>query len=1006
VARSGGLERTFAAEEPANIIAFPQSDAPPPPNLIDEASFKRALADYARYRRGEAVASAHDCVFFRPDGLRFEHALFEFPVSLASARLQFSLHFLDCTFQDPFDARWADLDSLMFTGCMLEKYFSGAALVTRGNVSFSGTTSLSQIDLSDARIQGDLVLIDAKIFYATPDRPGFPEPEVRQGAALFGAGLQVHSILMDRLHCRGRIFLDASRLSGILKAGDAVLERDENLKPKNFRKWDHMSLSVADSDIHGAVILGEEAWGVPTKPQRFHACGQVNLSNSRIRGDLVCTNGDFRSAFRDAAQEDFDAFDLEIGKQDPALLVALNVSRAQIDGGAWLDRDFHACGEVRFDASTVKGTFRCTGATMIGALPLCNVTNEDRGRRHRANFALNLDRVEIGSTLMLDKGFISFGRVTLRNAILHGDLNCEGGTFHACWRRRREDALGEEKERQPVALALSGAEISGSVFLTREAHPADERIGINPLERGEKEPSRRTFRSFGQVRLRGTRIRRNLHLGGGRFKLMPSPADWNGRPAAPKGTRPLIGWFHSASVEGTTFLIEPDRWPVHFCGSMSFAGMQTGGWEDSIACWPQCRTDDEEGVGATLQLNGLTYKTLHGPTRGEERLMWLLHQPQKDLSRPPNGKKNTRAAPPASAAPMEQNLTAKHVAGEPDMDEGNGFKTQPWEQCAAVLHDLGYRSEARFLYRMEQRFIRNTGRLTRLERSLNFVLGTFVGHGYRVLFAVLWATWLVGLGLIVADWGYCRGYIAPAAAELIDKEDRETSYDLPTGYPTFHPFLFSLDTALPAGNVRQNGYWVAIDRSVTAKAPTELAPSPFVRWLNSLIAPRLKRVRGLIGIRMLSEQGLQVVLGCLLGLIVVSLLYWFRIREEVAPRFARSRDFSATAVKAANRLYKQVLYPKQDHYRKRLQSWLMRQISSGMVFIVASVFFVAWSIYLIDRGTAFWLLDGVNGFLLYEFHVSFAHVWFAGETLMGWVLITAVAVALGSTIFHYRRDRL
>jgi hypothetical protein len=1034
-AMSRGEDARALSNERDVVVPFPRHEARALDGVIDLSTFERALNEFSLGRQSEPLTPHHSQITFKPDGLRIEDAVIDFPIALASKRFNFSLNFVRCRFTQQFDVRWATLDALTLKDCTLEKMFLGTALETRGNVDFTGTTSLAQIDLSQARIQSDLVLSDGKLSYSGPKGSNTEDP--RNGAALFCPGLQVHSLLMDRLHCRGRIFLDASRLSGILKAGDAVFERDGNIKPTDFGKWDHIVFSASDTDIHGAVILGEEAWGKPRVPQIFRADGQVNLSNSRIGGDLICTNAKFHSAYYKASDEDYAAFVRPDAPQDNVLLVSLNVTRTVIEGGVWLNGDFRSCGQVRFDSSNVKGTFCCSEGTFIGALPLCEVEPEDRRKRYKVNFAFNLYRVEIGGTLMLNNGFIAFGRVSLRNAVLHGDLDCQGGTFHGCWRDRAEDPLDEEHERQPEALALSGAEIAGSVFLTRESrHRPDGDIVDNPVSSGDDRLKRRTFRSYGQVRLRGTRIARNLHLGGGCFDVMPAPDDWGKMSSSHEAPKPLVGWFHSAKVEGTIFHIEVDRYPVCFRGSVSFANVRTGGWQDSVECWPHC-SGDANTQGAVLELNGLTYDSLRGPMNGEERLIWLLHQPWKDLSQATGRKSRKRLISRMSD----------------DGHESVGFKAQPWEQCATILQGHGYRTDASFLYRIEQRFIRYTIPTTQLNRLWNFILGTFVGHGYRVLFAILWAVWLVGLGTIIAASGYRDGYIVPTpessaareaavlqeavlkrslkvdirrhilpdssrdanASRVLSKRDSDFGFEgvvkpvpvppdsnrkedgtskLSESYPAFHPFLFSLDMALPAGNVRQIAYWIAVDDRNLANIPSEnLNSPPFVTNANRRSQRFIANINAFFGSHVPNVRVEEFI-----GFALAAIIAWFLksrfLRGVPVPRFKSNPVLRRSD---ARKFYLDTV--------NRGRSFLGRNMPPIFVGAVAYLFFLAWAIYLIDRQITFAFIDSLDDLARAWLRMSFAHLWFVGETLMGWILITAVAVSLGTTIFQYRRER-
>jgi hypothetical protein len=922
--------------------------------LIDRQTFERALTDYESFRNSGSPHSPREEIRFAEDGIHFEKLTFPFAVSLASRRLEYRLCFYKCTFDQAFDARWARVDSLSIKRCHLKKQFDGMALETRGSVDFFETRSSSQINLSVARIRGDLLLIGAYLFYGEPEAPIEPFLEVQKGAALFAPGVRVHSVLMDRVTTKGRIFLDACVLTGILKAGDARLERETRSGEVASGRWDHMVLSASSSNIEGAVILGEEAIGQPDRLQDFSAYGQVSFCNSRIGGDFVCTNGRFHSAFLGCKAERVRQLTETEPPLDFTLLASLDVSRTRIEGGVWLDRGFEARGAVLFNSAEIKGAFYSAYSDLNAALPECGPPSTQMTKRHPFTIALSMDRAQIGNTLRLNSGFKAFGEVNLRNAVISGDVDCQGGHFCGCWPKEPHPA-----GHQPEALTLSGASIDGSVFMTDIIRK--KLMGGS----GAAEAVHIEFNGFisqGQVRLRGTSIERNLHLGGGLFKLMPAVADEESSKHSPEQQR--VGWFHSTRVAGTTFLKEEDRPSVCFEGSVSFENMRTDGWVDSLASWPQC-WDPKHKCPATIELNGLTYNKLSGPTRGEERLMWLLHQPARDLQPAP-------------------------ISNVRDSDDENpadwGFKTQPWEQCAQILYDLGYHRDARYIWRMEQRFLRVKGRQARSEKFLNLLLGTFVGHGYGVVFTLLWALWLVGLGAIVADYGQYKGYMVPSQGDIVvaaadHKEwarllgEQHDWVNPPRGYPEFHPVFYSMDVALPAGNLRQAENWIAVD---TPNSDFE-APLPSIL---------LDTANPWFGCSLL------IVIGVVLTWSAAAVIWLRWLRAEATIRFPSTHKLSPRdhfGLSEAKALYFRRLNDNSRH-----RDW----IAQGTVALMLLTALAATGIYLLNSLWIFEYLDCWDWLSQHIAHMSFPHVFSIFETLAGWLLITAIAIGLGAAVFR------
>lgn len=542
------------------------------------------------------------------------------------------------------------------------------------------------------------------------------------------------------------------------------------------------------------------------------------------------------------------------------------------------------------------------------------------------------------------------------------------------------------------------------------------------------------FYAYGQVRLRGVRIHRNLHLGGGRFEPLPrlpslqEPQDRTGKPFVPGSSgrpddeRELVGWFHSAKVDGTTFLTELDRPPVRFYGSVSFTGLRTDVWEDSLQCWSQCRELDTKRK-PTFELNGLVYKSLRGPTLGEERLVWLLHQPMADLSgRPKLG--------------FFRRLIR---LSKPDNDIANskfGFKTQPWEQCARTLYDLGYISDARKLFRMEQRFLRLKGRPRFSERFLSFMLGTFVGHGYNFSYTVAWALWLFLLSWVVADVGYREGYIVHVPMGST-RTAATTPAESQSDYPQFRPLLYAFDMALPTGDLRQMKFWIANDvTSAASQAAAEREPPPsrlvsqantlfswlIFSWTDPLCDTVGESVRSIVcatpdvakdrpeaihpdpGLASHPEPGRLAAAGTqstgrsvvgvalIYALLATALGGYFLLLPAATFRFPKTPVFSR---KNAMHLY--------GHVLNKERNCVFRFLPPALAVIAMFVFFFVRGLYFlkidaVKEGMAYF--DAITKQVL---GLSFVHFWGLFETTMGLMLLTAVTIGLGTAAFR-RRD--
>ena len=148
----------------------------------------------------------------------------------------------------------------------------------------------------------------------------------------------------------------------------------------------------------------------------------------------------------------------------------------------------------------------------------------------RGGWAIVADGLEVGSDLMLDKGFLATGSVQLLGARISGNLTCSGGLFVNPGGR---------------ALAADSAVIGGSVFLNC---PPDSGVG---------------FLAVGTVQLPGAKIASQLICHGGRFY------NKRGDALAADGVEVSVGIFLSEVPGGTG--------RFHATGAVRLLGAKIGG---------------------------------------------------------------------------------------------------------------------------------------------------------------------------------------------------------------------------------------------------------------------------------------------------------------------------------------------------------------------------------------------------------------------------------------------
>lgn len=141
------------------------------------------------------------------------------------------------------------------------------------------------------------------------------------------------------------------------------------------------------------------------------------------------------------------------------------------------------------------------------------------------------------------------------------------------------------------------------------------------------------------------------------------------------------------------------------------------------------------------------------------------------------------------------------------------FLEQPWTAFADALANSGKPDVAtRLRYKAAARATSVTSMPTRWIRT---IYGALVGHGYYPLFSLGWivvvflVAWLTSSLSVThfapADWRFVTQWLDFNSGEsLVD----QVRMDSESGYPAFSPFLFALETAIPAATVGQSSQWI------------------------------------------------------------------------------------------------------------------------------------------------------------------------------------------------------
>jgi hypothetical protein len=192
------------------------------------------------------------------------------------------------------------------------------------------------------------------------------------------------------------------------------------------------------------------------------------------------------------------------------------------------------------------------------------------------------------------------------------------------------------------------------------------------------------------------------------------------------------------------------------------------------------------------------------------------------------------------------------------------FATQPYEQLAKILQNIGDNSDARTVLIAMEREMRSQdaeaeskiprwgwirGRWTRL---WSWILRWTIGYGYNTWNAIIFSAVLLALGTALFSWGYNHGWIIPTGElKTIPAEDPTTKtagrlsrifdrFGSPEDsekqpakdfypYKPFSGIIYSLETLLPFVDLYQAKHWVPNAESGGGRALR------WYLWLHTLL---------------------------------------------------------------------------------------------------------------------------------------------------------------------------
>ena len=585
-------------------------------------------------------------------------------------------------------------------------------------------------------------------------------------------------VRFDRCRVDGELDLACIKMAFPLKFTNCQFLNGIKLSESQTRTLVFIGIVCDSFDANGLDVRGN----LQVKLSRIGKT--VKLRGAKIRGDLIF-EGSALGLHKNNSHEN-DEGNAEISEKR-----AIDLDKADIGGSLNLNDGFHAIGEVNLRGIRIRGNLRCEGGHFDGS------TDEEDDRENEL-YALIANQAIIGRNVYLrnaqGKPCCVIGHILMLEALIKGDLDCTGGSF-------------SHTRGNHHAISIDRSHIRGSIYL------------------------RNGFEAIGSVRLIGTTIDGDLDCSAGGFYRSSKTDDHDGAITLDvrRGKigcsaflcKQLIGIgsstfstdglidFSGARIaadvncEDANFDIQA---PLGMIG-LKLRGAKVGGkiiWknvklnqftdtylklEDATARrFELCARQEEPHQDALkklkIEIDGFIYNSITGCLKTQDALLWLGLQ-----------------------AP---------------------FKTQPYEQLAAVMRQTGHDGIARDI--LEAKVDRHREFQVQqvmgadIPKEIKWVLKMIfavkimfwhlhkfsVGNGYHSLWALRLVIPIFLLGWISSHFAYSNDLMVPtetkACMEWVENVANGSHAGV-ANLPSFNSLAYTLDGFLPGIDLDQEKNW-------------------------------------------------------------------------------------------------------------------------------------------------------------------------------------------------------
>ena len=386
----------------------------------------------------------------------------------------------------------------------------------------------------------------------------------------------------------------------------------------------------------------------------------------------------------------------------------LQMSELMVGGGLYLGRGFSCTGTVNLCGATIGATVELLDATLTGP-------GLDPG-----DYALHLGCAQVGGDIQAERGLVVDGPITFADTSIRGSVVLKGARLNhssgTALTAARAHIGGDLDCRDGLSahgtVDLCDARIGGSLLFdgaTLTAPDGDPNaLSANGIDVGGVAHFGRGLTAHGRIGISNATVHSYLSFHG--------------------ATLDAAGAEEALACRGTTAAQLSLQFAESPKGHVALSRTKVMLIRDSPANWP-----------ASLRVDGTVYDILRPALPAEERLPWLMRDPE-------------------------------------------GFTPQPYEQLATVYQSHGRDADARTVLVAKQRSLRPT--LAFPARLWSLLQDATVGYGYRPLRAV----WLLVCLLAAGSALFGTWHPEPVGGGP---------------YPRFQPVIYTLDLLLPLVDLGQ-----------------------------------------------------------------------------------------------------------------------------------------------------------------------------------------------------------